>query len=309
MSKRGTENLAASVRQRLLNISRQQQEDFNLLLSRYAIERLLYRLTRSPFAEQFILKGAALFAVWTGKHHRPTYDLDLLGYGDGSRATLTTIFGSICQVDVEADGLTFYPDSVRVQEIREGQVYSGQHVDMIAKLDTARIPVRIDIGFGDAVTPSPVLTDYPTLLTLPSPRLRTYPPETVIAEKLHAMVVLGMTNSRMKDFYDLWILARLFAFDGATLAKAIQATFERRQTVIPAVSPTALTGEFATNVDKIKQWQAFLNRNRLNEGSVTFGEVIAALHHFLWPPLSALTTDQIFSATWPAGGPWRKDIG
>lgn len=305
MNKRVTENLAASVRQRLLNVSRQRREDFNLLLSRYAIERLLYRLTKSPFAEQFILKGAALFAVWTGKLHRPTYDLDLLGYGDNSSATLTTIFGNICQVDVEADGLAFDPDSVRVQEIREGQRYGGQHVEMIAKLDTARIPVRIDIGFGDAVTPSPVFTDYPTLLTLPSPRLRMYPPETVIAEKLHAMVVLGMTNSRMKDFYDLWILARLFAFDGATLAQAIQATFAHRQTAIPAVSPTALTGEFATNGDKIKQWQAFLNRSQLDVGDMTFGEITAALHDFLWPPLAALTTEPVFRATWPAGGPWR----
>jgi predicted nucleotidyltransferase component of viral defense system len=305
MNKRGTENLAASVRQRLLNVSRQRQEDYNLLLSRHAIERLLYRLTQSPFAEQFILKGATLFAVWTGKLHRPTYDLDLLGYGDNSSTTLTTIFGNICQVVVEADGLTFDPNSVRVQEILEGQIYGGQHVDMIAKLDIARIPVRIDIGFGDAVTPSPVLTEYPTLLTLPSPRLRTYPPETVIAEKLHAMVVLGMTNSRMKDFYDLWILARLFAFEGATLAKAMQATFVRRQTAIPAVSPLALTVEFATNLDKIKQWQAFLNRSQLDGVGVTFGEVIATLHGFLWPPLAALTTAPVFSAIWPAGGPWR----
>lgn len=298
-------NLGASVRQRLLNLSRREQENFNLLLSRYAIERLLYRLSQSSVAEQFVLKGAALFAVWTGKLHRPTQDLDLLGYGDSSIEHLQVIFTMLCTLPVEADGLTFDSTSIRIEEIREGLVYGGQRVHLVAYLDGAIIPVQIDIGFGDAVMPSPTWLVYPTLLTFPPPQLRMYPKESVIAEKVHAMVVLDIDNSRMKDFYDLWTLSRLFHFEGTMVAQAIQATFERRQTPLPLTVPTGLTVEFADDPNKLAQWRAFLSRNRLDVGSASFADIIVHLHTFLWPPLQALAESTPFIAQWPPQGPWR----
>ncbi len=226
-------NLAASVRQRLQNLSVSRGEDPNLTLTRYALERLLYRIARSEYVEQFILKGAMLFALWMESDHRPTRDLDLLGFGEASNERLTGIFHELCDVDVEPDGLTFDAGSVRVAEIREGQAYQGQRVKLIGLLGTARVPVQIDVGFGDVVTPTAKEIDYPTLLDLPAPRIRAYPPETVVAEKLQAMVALGVQNSRMRDFYDLRIIARQFSFEGATLVAAVTATFYRRLTDIP----------------------------------------------------------------------------
>lgn len=305
MTQNKTTNLAASIHQRLLNLSQKRNENFNILIGQFAIERFLYRLAQSRFADHFVLKGALLFSVWQLPVHRPTRDIDLLGFGDNSAEILAGLFADVCHQPVADDGLLFDAQSIQIKEIREDQAYGGQRVTLMAKLGNARLPLQIDVGFGDIVSPGPVETEYPTLLAFPAPRLHIYSKESVIAEKLHAMVVLDLTNSRMKDFYDLWILARLFAFDGATLAQAIQATFARRQTAMPAAPPTALTGEFATNGDKIKQWQAFLNRSQLDVGDVTFGVVIAALHGFLWPPLAALTTATVFSATWPAGGQWR----
>ncbi len=239
MTKSTVTNRPASVRQRLLNLSHQRQEDFNLVLSLYAIERLLYRLSQSSYAGQFVLKGAVLFSVWTGKLHRPTRDLDLLGFGDTSDERLSEIFQAICRHDVPPDGMAFDAESISITRILEGQEYGGQRLQLSASLDTARIPLQIDIGFGDAITPGARLTRYPTLLDFPAPELRSYPKETVVAEKLHAIVVHGVVNSRMKDYYDLRLLSRLFDFEGSLLTKAIQATFERRNTPVPVSTPIA----------------------------------------------------------------------
>lgn len=247
MSRARPANLAASVRQRLLNLSITQREDPHLTLTRYALERLLYRLAQSQYAGQFILKGAMLFVLWTKSAHRPTRDLDLLGFGEASGERLTAVFQEMCGVVVEPDGLEFDPDSIRVAEIREGQSYQGQRVKLIARLGNANIPAQVDIGFGDVVTPEAQAIDYPTLLNLPAPRIRAYPPETVVAEKLQALVDLGMQNSRMKDFYDLWIIARQFSFEGPTMVAAVRATFERRATTLPKTVPTGLSEEFATD--------------------------------------------------------------
>jgi predicted nucleotidyltransferase component of viral defense system len=242
----------------LLNHSREQNEDFSLTLTRYAIERLLYRLTQSAYAHQFVLKGAMLFVVWTGQTYRSTRDLDLAGYGDSSPDKLRQIFAEVCQLAVEPDGLVFAPDTIRVAENREEQEYPGQRVRLLARLGRAEIPLRIDIGFGDAMTPAPNEVEYPTLLNLPPPRLKVCPKETMIAEKLQAMVTLGMVNSRMKDFYDIWTMAQQFTFNGRVLVQAIRATFERRETEIPAVLPVALTTKFGQDSEKQKLWQAFL---------------------------------------------------
>lgn len=297
-------NLAASVRQRLLNLSVSRAEDPNLTLTRYALERLLYRLACSEHSRQFILKGAMLFAVWMESAHRPTRDLDLLGFGEASNERLIVIFQQLCDVKVEPDGMMFDPHSVQVSEIREGQEYPGRRIKLIGLLGTARIPVQIDVGFGDVVTPRPTEIDYPTLLDLPAPRVRAYPPETVVAEKLQAMVVLGMQNSRMRDFYDLWVIARQFSFQGPTLIEAVRATFRRRRTEVPKAVPTGLGEEFATDKNKMAQWKAFLARSQLAGTEIELLKVINELRAFLVPVLDATAKDSDFDHSWANGGPW-----
>jgi predicted nucleotidyltransferase component of viral defense system len=304
MTQEHAARLVASVRQRLLNLSRSRGEDFNLILTWYGIERLLYRLAQSAHGNQFVLKGALLFVVWTGKLHRPTRDLDLLGTGEPSDDRLAAVFMDVCLADVEGDGLSFDPATVRVEEIRATEEYRGRRVRMVAMLGKARIPLQVDVGFGDAITPAAQELEYPTLLEFPAARLRVYPKESVVAEKLQAMVVLGMLNSRMGDFYDLWWMSRMFEFDGAVLARAIEATFARRRTAIPRATPVALTEAFALEPDKMTQWSAFLSRNRLDVGGVEFADVIQQLRRFLEPCLSALADGREWDKTWPEGGPW-----
>lgn len=297
-------NLPASVHQRLLNLSLATGEQFSYVLSRYAIERLLYRLSQSRYADQFVLKGALLFLVWAVPVHRPTRDLDLLGFGDGSAEQLARVFREVCLTAVGPDGVTFDPATIQVRPIREEQEYGGQRITLTVMLGRARIPVRIDVGFGDAIVPASVETSYPALLDFPPPQVRVYPRETVVAEKLHAMVALDMTNSRMKDFFDLWILARLFHFDGDTLVRAIRATFERRQTPLPRGGPVVFTAEFSESPDKVRQWQAFVRRNRLDVDDAGLTRVVADLTSFLLSPIQAAADEVSFSATWEPDGPW-----
>jgi predicted nucleotidyltransferase component of viral defense system len=282
-------------------------EDANLILTRYGLERFLYRLAHSEYVGQFVLKGAMLFALWMESGHRPTRDLDLLSFGEASNERLTKIFQQLCDVEVESDGLTFDARSVRAVEIREGQAYQGQRIKLLGLLGKARIPLQIDIGFGDAITPEAKEIDYPTLLDLPAPRIRAYPPETVVAEKLQAMVALGMQNSRMKDFYDLWIIARQFSFEGTTLMTAIEVTFNRRRTVIPQTVPTGLSDEFATDKHKIRQWKAFLTRSQLGWTGIAFAQVINELGTFLMPVLDAAANSGDFAYSWANGGPWAAN--
>ena len=225
-------NVAHSVRERLLNRARETGLPHEYLLVRYALERILYRLSVSPHAGRFILKGALLFTVWGRDDHRPTRDADLLGSGPGEIELLESAFRDICAVACD-DGIIFNPNSVRGERIAEDKVYTGVRVLLEADLAKARIRVQVDVGFGDAVTPGPEPAEYPSLLNFPAPMLRVYPVYTVVAEKLHAMVALALDNSRMKDFYDLWAIAKGFDLESALLAKAIAATFERRQAQTP----------------------------------------------------------------------------
>lgn len=305
MTKDGYGKLTASVRQRLLNFARQQGEDYSLVLIRYAAERLLYRLTKSRDNARFVLKGAMLFNVWRGRLHRPTQDLDLLGYMDNSVGSIRDFFKKVCTVEVEDDGLFFDPESVTAEEIREDQEYGGVRVKLMTMLGKARISLQIDIGFGDVITPPAQETDYPTLLGFAAPRIHIYPKETVVAEKTQAIVALGINNSRMKDFFDLWIFQRDFQFEGRTLAEALQATFERRKTQIPSAAHSAMIIEFAKDSAKVSQWEAFLKRNKLNIGERAFLQIIEDLNIFLIPPLSAVAKQEKFAKNWPAGGPWR----
>jgi len=298
-------NLAASVRQRLLNLSRERGEDFQLVLTRYGLERLLYRLSRSPYATQFVLKGAVLFQLWTGQPHRPTRDLDLLGHGTPSTDRLRQVFQKICTATVAEDGLAFEVDGVRAEQIKAEDEYQGIRLRLDARLGTARIPLQIDIGFGDVITPGPRAVTYPTLLDFPAPRLQAYPRETVVAEKFQAMVQLGIANSRMKDFYDVWILARQFEFDGRELAAAVQATFHRRQTALPSRTPLALTPEFSGDQNKATQWSAFLQRSRLADPELRLSEVVALLEDFLMPPSVAFPANESWDDVWDSCE-WRK---
>jgi predicted nucleotidyltransferase component of viral defense system len=299
------ENSVASVRQRLINLSKERGEDPNLIFIRYAIERLLYRLSCSKQNNKFVLKGAMLLSTWVGKSHRPTKDLDLLGFGDASAEVLRAIFCEICNVTVAPDGMMFKPDSIQITDIREELEYPGQRIKLESRLGNARINIQIDIGFGDSIVPEPIEIDYPTLLDMPSPHIRAYPVETVVAEKLETIVSKGILNSRMKDFYDLRVLALGFQFDGNTLSQAIKATFTRRSTSIPNDSPVAFTEEYFTNPDKQTQWQAFLRTSKLENEKLDLSEVVDDIQRFLLPPLIASAKDKPFTENWSAGGPWK----
>jgi predicted nucleotidyltransferase component of viral defense system len=284
---RNPKDIAASIRARLLNYAREHRESFQAILTRYAIERLLYRLSKSKHAGQFVLKGAALFVVWTGSVHRPTKDLDLLGYGEDSEERLAAVMRDLCGVDVEPDGLEFDTASITVEAIREDQErYQGKRIKLIAYLARARIPLQIDVGFGDAITPAPSEVQFPTLLAdSPVPTISAYPQATAVAEKFEAMVKLGMDNSRMKDFYDLWLLSRAFDFDTDVLAAAIRATFNRRGTPLPEAFPATLVDDFANDSVKIAQWKAYRAKSKLEKAPENLVEVVKSLHEFLRPAL------------------------
>jgi Nucleotidyl transferase AbiEii toxin, Type IV TA system len=258
-----TANRAASIRARLKQHPETSNQDFNLTLTQYGLERLLYRLSVSEHAPNFLLKGALLFQLWYGQSHRPTRDADLLGFGPDDVPTLIGVFRSICSIAVD-DGIVFDPESVGGTEIRKGAGHGGVRIDVRATLDGARLALQVDIGFGDAVTPAAQSVTYPTLLTdVPAPTLKAYPKATVVAEKLHAVTVLGMTNTRMKDFFDLWVLLQDTTLDDSELQRAIDATFTRRQTAVPGTQPIGLSDAFAKDAAKQVQWRAFLKKNRL----------------------------------------------
>jgi predicted nucleotidyltransferase component of viral defense system len=296
-------NMAASVRARLVNMSRGSGEDFTYVLTRYSLERLLARLAQSKHREAFTLKGAMLFRIWSPALHRPTKDLDLLGTGTPDVARLELVFQELCALVMdEDDGVTFDPKSVRAARIKEDAEYEGVRVNLTARMGSARLQLQVDVGFGDAVTPDVTEVEFPTLLGAPPPKLRAYPRESVVAEKLEAMVHLGIANSRMKDFFDVWFLAQTFAFDGAVLSVAIGATFKRRGTPIPSVIPLALTSAFWTDA-KATQWKAFMKRGKLAPADLSLAQVVTSITPFLWPPLKAAGGGRKLDAAWAPKGP------
>ncbi|MEB0136935.1 nucleotidyl transferase AbiEii/AbiGii toxin family protein [Actimicrobium sp. CCC2.4] len=277
-------DLAALVRARLLSVAKAQGVDFNQILVRFALGRMLYRLSLSKHADQFLLKGPLLFTLWYDMPHRPTRDADLLGFGPSDLESIAATFRDIADVAVE-DGIVFDPESVSISEIRKDAGYAGARVLMTGDVAKARCKTQIDIGFGDAVTPGPVFAVYPLLLDdFPAPRLRTYPVYTVISEKLHAIALLGMTNSRMKDYLDIWVLLEREDLDADTLAKAIAATFGRRGMPIPVSLPIGLTVEFAADPSRQTMWLAFLKKNRL--AMTPLLDVVAMLRTKLAPALT-----------------------
>ena len=269
-----------SVRARLLTLSQASGKTFDLVLIRFAVERLLYRLSISQHAQRFVLKGAMLLITWLEEPHRATRDLDLLGFGDPSPNAMLSVFKEIAGADLD-DGILFDANGLRVDRIREEAEYGGLRLRTTATIGGARVGVTIDVGFGDAIEPGIEEIEYPTMLEFPAPQLRGYARETVIAEKFQAMVALGRANSRMKDFYDIWILSRSFPFEDDRLPRAIAATFSRRGTAIPTEAPDALTAAFASDDQKQRQWRTFIRDVETDPGSL--GAVIIQLAAFLMP--------------------------
>lgn len=280
-----TPNLSASVRQRILTLAQSRNWEFNRVLARYGIERVLCRLAASSHGERFLLKGATLFTVWEGSPHRATRDLDLLGLRRRSLEELVALFREVIATPVEPDGLVF--GEVTAEPIRAAMEAGGIRIVIRAELAGARIPVQVDVGFGDATVPPPVTVEFPTLLNTPKPKLRAYPPETVIAEKLEAMVRLGLANSRMKDFFDIWHLAQAYAFDGELLTGAIHATFAARKTPLPTDPVTALTSKFSEDPGKRIQWNAFVQQAAVAETTPSLPEVVGGIRDFLGPLLAS----------------------
>lgn len=297
-------NLPASVHQRLLAMAKASSRPFNELLQRFAIERFIYRLSKSPQANRFVLKGALMLAAWCGAGSRPTMDIDLEGKTANDPDAIAAAVKAACTTAVEDDGMVFAPAAVKATRIMEEAGYSGVRVRLRGSLGNARIVLQIDVGFGDIVVPEPKTIAYPVLLDFPAPELKGYSKESTIAEKFHAMARLGILNSRMKDFYDIWLLSHTFNFQGAILARAIAKTFANRGTPLPA-APAVFDPTFTRDMGKIAQWRAFLGKSKLDDAPAPFSEIAAGLRSFLQPVATALHEQRQFQSAWKAPGPWR----
>lgn len=298
-------NLPASVQARLQSHARATNRAFQELLQYFAMERFLYRLSKSPQSARLILKGGLMLHVWDAPLARATRDLDFLGRLDNSLESMESVVREVCVADVEPDGMTFEPTTVKTERIKEGADYEGVRVRFVGLLGKARVTMQIDVAFGDVVTPSVENVTYPTLLDFPPPKLAAYPRETVVAEKLHAMVYLRTLNSRMKDFYDIWLLARQFSFDGTLLARAVAATFANRKTAID-VAPIAFTPDFTDQPSTRSQWKAFRSNLPSAECPETLAEVVQVLAEFLLPVARSCIEGTTFRKFWAPPGSWTK---
>ena len=297
-------NLPASVHQRILNKAKESSRPFNELLQYFAVERFIYRLSKSPHADQFILKGALMFSAWCGPASRPTMDIDLLGKIDNRIDTITTVMKDVCLTDVEPDGISFDAETVEAIRITEDAEYEGVRVRVHGSLGKARISIQIDIGFGDVIVPNASTVSYPAILDFQAPELKGYTMESTIAEKFQAMVKLGVLNSRMKDFYDIWFLSRTFDFKGKILGEAIEKTFEKRNTPVN-LKAALFDSSFGLDRDKNVQWRGFIRKAKLIGAPDTFEEIVAAVKLFLEPLARAIAGQKMFNSVWPAPGPWR----
>jgi len=301
-----TEGLAHSIHTRLVARSKELGIEAQLLLERYALHRWLYRLSQSVHADRFLLKGAQLMLVWIGETARATRDADLLGFGDLSDGELLRIITDVCTQSVTDDGMEYLVDSIQIASIREGTAYGGRRIHLYARLGNARLRLQIDVGIGDAVTPGPEWVELPQMLDLPAPKLRAYRPETSIAEKLETIVSRGLINSRLKDYFDVYVLSEHEAFDGTVLSQAIRDTFQRRETPIPVELPLGLTKQFINEPGKSVQWQSFLNKVDDSFAPGSLEVIVDALAAFLWPILRSITDGVLDDHHWLPGGPWKR---
>src|SRR5579871_2375480 len=274
------------------------------MLQYFAMERFLYRLAKSPYSDRFVLKGALLLTAWRAPQSRPTMDIDLEGRVNNQLDHIREVVATVCEVDVDPDGIAFHRTSIEVSRIKEDADYEGVRVQFHATLARARIPMQLDIGFGDVITPEPTEIEYPSLLDFPAPVLRAYPKETVVAEKLEALTALGLLNGRMKDFYDLALLSRMYPFEGERLVKAISATFRNRGTTIEA-EPIGLTQAYCDDPARVIQWRAFVRRSRFGEEGFGLTRIVDEIRPFLLPILSKIKANDPFTSHWKPGGPWE----
>ena len=299
-----TANIPASIHRKLLNVSREQKRPFEEILQYFTMERFLFRLSQTKHRDRFVLKGALLMQVWAPEIARATKDIDFLGKGENSPENLAKVIKECCEVEIIEDGLKFNPESILAEKIKEGEEYEGIRISFRASLGKAKIAMQIDVGFGDAVFPAPKVEQYRSLLDFEGAKLACYPRETVIAEKFQAMVQLGIINSRMKDFYDIWYLSQNFKFEGEVLMRAVKGTFSRRETEID-LNAVALTREFSADATKQAQWKGFLRKTRLGTVPPDLKEVVEAIGHFLIPVAKTAKGGQLFKEKWDPRGPWK----
>jgi hypothetical protein len=304
--KKPLSNMAESVRTRLLNLRAKTGDDYNELLVRFCLERLLYRLSISAYRERFILKGAMLFALWQGFMHRRTRDLDLLGFGDPTPAGVAEVFTAIVTQTVPVDdGIVFDGASVEAATIKAQEEYIGARVKLCAFIGKARIWLQIDVGYGDSITPEPEERAYPGLLDFPQAMLRCYAPETDLAEKFEAVVNLGLVNSRMKDYFDFWTFGHQFSFSGSVIANTILNTFAKRRTPVPTSVPAGLSNAFWKDSSKQTAWRAFWKKSVVQHPNLDLETVVSFAAAFLLPPAAAAAQGKPFNALWKPGGPWE----
>jgi predicted nucleotidyltransferase component of viral defense system len=304
--KKPISNYPASVKAKLLAYSRKNKLEHNQVLAQYAVERVLYRLTQTRHKDRFLLKGAMLFMIWEGALHRPTTDLDLLGFGETSVSNLEKVFQDVAKIEFAEDGIIFDPNSVEGAEIRAQEEYAGVRIIMRAGLGSSVIPVQIDVGFGDAVSPPPQEIPFPSLLGLPSAVIKAYQIETTISEKLHAIVKLGFANSRMKDYFDLFYISKTFSLSGDVLTSTIRATFDRRKDLIVVESPVGLTEDFAQDSSKAAAWKAFNTKMQRSAETAEFNKIVRQVADFILPAFKAALLGGEIPGTWSPPGPWTK---
>lgn len=307
MSEKALKNPAASIRARLLDHAKQHGDDYQRVLTRYAIERLLYRLSQTEAAEHYVLKGAMLFVTWPEHVFRPTGDLDLLGQGDPDPAVIAALFRRICEIKGVDDGIIFDPASLKVEAVREANKYQGVQLSLSGELAKAIIPIQVDIGFGDHVYPAPKRQSFPSLLpNLPIAEILMYPPETVVAEKFEAMIRFGEANGRIKDFHDMWVTTRTFPFDLPSLLEAVSGTLRRRETAFPTEMPMGLTEAFAKVAEERGLWRGFLRRNPPTLQPPPFADLQGELRQFFGPVIASLALPEAARGRWdPDGRAWR----
>lgn len=303
--KKGIKNLQASIRARLQNIARQTNRPFSEILQYYGMERFLYRISRSMYADDFILKGALMFCVWQVPGRRTTLDMDFSARHDNKVETAERIIKDMCGTAVTSDGLIFDPGTVKGRKIREDADYEGVRVKFLGFLERARIPMQIDMAFGDAIYPRPEKIDYPVILDFPRPRLKGYPIESSVSEKFESMVKLGLLNSRMKDYYDVWLMLRRFDFEGIKLAEALRRTFEHRGTILPRGKPIFAEEIYDIKSDRQMLWKAFLKKNEIRNAPGNLYAVASEIERFIKGPLGVIAKGEVFKKGWKAGGPWK----
>lgn len=303
MTEQSPQNIIASIHQRLLNVSKQTERAFNDLVIYYALERFLYRLSLSAYADRVILKGGLMLQVWNAPVTRVTRDIDLLGRISNDLDNIKEMVRAVCNVSVDDDGLVFDPETVTTARIAEDADYEGVRATFKGRFGKMPLAMQVDFGFTDVITPEPVHISYPSILDHPPAQLLAYNRETVVAEKFEAMVKLGELNSRMKDFFDVWLLAQSFAFDETVLTNAIRATFARRQTTMEQ-APACFTDRFKGNPEKSAQWRGFVNTNRVGKAPADFGHVVAQVQEFLQPIVEAIVSQNISNRQWQPGGFW-----